>query len=102
MDQTDAFYTSVFEAMYPNFVRFQSDLLNFQHDAAQDFPVDVNFDATTSFTEGTEAPTVQEMLQVMLNADYRDYIQNYVWETSDANAFFNVEFVNFRDRKSVV
>ena len=46
------------------------------------------------------APSVQEMLRVMQDADYGLYIEMYVWESEPVmeNVFYDIEFVQFMAR----
>lgn len=50
--------------------------------------------------QGTVAPSVQELLEVMQAADLGLYIEMYVWasEPVQMNVFYDIEFVEFMAR----
>ena len=77
-------------------------VLNFVYDETAEWAVTVNFDANAFFTEGTAIPSEQEVLQVLQDADYGEYIGSYVWNAepaeTDPNRFFDTMEVQYMAR----
>lgn len=64
-------------------------------------PFRLDFDAIVTFDANvTRAPRQDVVFEVMEadNAAYQDYIQEYVWNTSQMDIFYDVELVTFTAR----
>jgi len=97
--QTNLFYTDLFRAAYPNsFARFTVKNIVSTYDARRNLPFQFDFDANLVFnTNSNNTPTVAEIFRVMDNANLRDYIQMYVWESEPIGTtiFFDTKRVSF-------
>lgn len=61
---------------------------NSTYDAEAMMPVMINFDAQIGFAEGSTSPSLVDLFRLMEDADYQDYITNYVWVAQPEGSIF--------------
>ena len=83
IQQTNAFFSQVFAAQYPEFSSFNAADFQVTVDPSNaNYPIRIDFDAQVDFTEGTPPPTRDEVFTVMQNSDLNSYISDFVWNVS--------------------
>ena len=115
MVETTNFYTQALRAAFPNLQSFEAVRVADEFRPTNtDRPVQVDFDAISTFTEGTTIPTAAEVFEVMEDLDYMsksvstcnqnlaqfalaqktfflhaDYITSFVWTAQPTDGIFS-------------
>jgi hypothetical protein len=102
--QTEAFYTEVLSAAYPDrFVSFQAtNIEDIFSNAESNLPVVVDFDSLVTLTSDENTPTSNEIFNAMdvEMETLQDYIQFFVWDSEPmgTSLFFDTQRVAFGAR----
>ncbi|CAB9498263.1 expressed unknown protein [Seminavis robusta] len=101
LEQVELFYTSVLQGAFPAVIDSIEAL--FSSPSRRDLmSVDysLHFDLLVSFFGESAVPTEEEMVAVMKNVNYEDFVQSYAWNTEvhgSSTIFLNTEEVAFVD-----
>ncbi|CAB9524284.1 expressed unknown protein [Seminavis robusta] len=93
MDQTSLFYTELLSGAdeeFPSYASIEDEFVGFRFEETADLPYQIDADVTAKFRseDRITLPSTLDAFDFMQAANYQDYIQNYVWNTTPQGGIF--------------